>query len=68
MYHDDISFLWPWSLMKVSLILRLSRLLVDIRTALTISGDRTVLSSLQDLSQAIQKLGERPDAWPSMIC
>uniref|UniRef100_A0A672M6Q8 P-type phospholipid transporter n=1 Tax=Sinocyclocheilus grahami TaxID=75366 RepID=A0A672M6Q8_SINGR len=44
----------------------LSRLLVDIRTVLTISGNRTVLSSLQDLSQAIQRLGERPDAWPSM--
>uniref|UniRef100_A0A8C1KHV5 Zgc:172302 n=1 Tax=Cyprinus carpio TaxID=7962 RepID=A0A8C1KHV5_CYPCA len=39
----------------------LSRLSVDIRTVLTISGNRTVLSSLQDLSQAIQRLGERPE-------
>ncbi|ROL48223.1 ATP-binding cassette sub-family A member 1 [Anabarilius grahami] len=44
----------------------LSRLLVDIRTVLTISGDRTALSGLQDLSQAIQRLGERPDAWPNI--
>ncbi|KAF4107052.1 phospholipid-transporting ATPase ABCA1 isoform X2 [Onychostoma macrolepis] len=44
----------------------LSRLLVDIRTVLTISGNRTVLSSLQDLSQAIQRLGERPEAWPNL--
>lgn len=64
----DFSFLWPWSLMEVcSLVLRLSRLLVDVRAVLTISGNRTVLSGLQDLSQAIQTLGERPDAWPSMM-
>ncbi|KAK9966236.1 hypothetical protein ABG768_003359 [Culter alburnus] len=44
----------------------LSRLLVDIRTVLTISGNRTALSGLQDLSQAIQRLGERPDAWPNI--
>ncbi|KAK7128111.1 hypothetical protein R3I93_020650 [Phoxinus phoxinus] len=44
----------------------LSRLLVDIRTVLTISGNRTALSGLQDLSQAIQRLGERPDAWPNL--
>ncbi|XP_056088824.1 phospholipid-transporting ATPase ABCA1 [Rhinichthys klamathensis goyatoka] len=44
----------------------LSRLLVDIRTVLTISGNRTGLSGLQDLSQAIQRLGERPDAWPNL--
>lgn len=66
LYHD-FSFLWLWSLMEVYRF-RLSRLLVDIRTVLTISGNRTALSGLQDLSQAIQRLGERPDAWPSTIC
>ncbi|TRY97479.1 hypothetical protein DNTS_008213 [Danionella cerebrum] len=44
----------------------LSRLVVDIRTVLTISGNRTALSGLQDLLQAIQRLGERPDAWPNL--
>lgn len=64
--YRDFSFLWLWPLMEVySVIFSLSRLLVDIRTVLTISGNRTALSGLQDLSQAIQRLGERPDAWPS---
>nr|AAI68468.1 Zgc:172302 protein [Danio rerio] len=44
----------------------LSRLLVDMRTVLTISGNRTTFSGLQDLSKTIQRLGERPDAWPNL--
>ncbi|XP_051957162.1 phospholipid-transporting ATPase ABCA1 [Xyrauchen texanus] len=44
----------------------LSRLLVDIRTVLTVSGNRTALSSLQNLSLVVQRLGERPDAWPNL--
>ncbi|XP_039512135.1 phospholipid-transporting ATPase ABCA1 isoform X2 [Pimephales promelas] len=44
----------------------LSRLLVDIRSVLAISGNRTGLSGLRDLSLAIQRLGERPDAWPNL--
>ncbi|XP_056591567.1 phospholipid-transporting ATPase ABCA1 isoform X2 [Triplophysa dalaica] len=44
----------------------LSRLLVDLRTVLRISGNRTAFSGLQDLSLAVQRLGERPDAWPNL--
>lgn len=58
---------WSQCLMKMySLVHRLSRLLVDLRTVLSISGNRTAFSGLQDLSLAVQRLGERPDAWPSM--
>lgn len=49
-----------------NLVYRLSRLLVDLRTVLSVSGNRTALSGLQDLTLAVQRLGERPDAWPSM--
>ncbi|XP_065097861.1 phospholipid-transporting ATPase ABCA1 isoform X2 [Paramisgurnus dabryanus] len=44
----------------------LSRLLVDISTVLGVSGNRTALFGLQDLSLAVQRLGERPDAWPNL--
>ncbi|XP_057217516.1 phospholipid-transporting ATPase ABCA1 isoform X1 [Triplophysa rosa] len=44
----------------------LSRLLVDLRTVLSVSGNQTALSGLQDLSLAVQRLGERPDAWPNL--
>ncbi|XP_073731945.1 LOW QUALITY PROTEIN: phospholipid-transporting ATPase ABCA1 [Misgurnus anguillicaudatus] len=44
----------------------LSRLLVDISTVFGVSGNRTAFSGLQDLSLAVQRLGERPDAWPNL--
>ncbi|XP_037401356.1 phospholipid-transporting ATPase ABCA1 isoform X2 [Pygocentrus nattereri] len=43
----------------------LSRLLVDARNVLTSAGNQAALSSLDDLSLAVQRLGESQDAWPN---
>ncbi|MCJ8737839.1 hypothetical protein PDJAM_G00028690 [Pangasius djambal] len=44
----------------------LSRLFVDGRTILTNLGNQTTLSALENLSLAVQRLGERQEAWPNM--
>ncbi|XP_028818388.1 LOW QUALITY PROTEIN: ATP-binding cassette sub-family A member 1 [Denticeps clupeoides] len=44
----------------------LSRLFVDLRTVLAYSGNQTALSGLQELLEAAQRLGERPEAWPNL--
>ncbi|XP_029002815.1 phospholipid-transporting ATPase ABCA1 isoform X2 [Betta splendens] len=43
----------------------LSRLLVDVHTILSYSGNRSLLS-FQDLMESVQRLGERPGAWPNL--
>lgn len=51
---------------------RISRFLVDARTILTSFANGTTLSALEDLSKAVQRLGERQDVWPGntwpMLC
>ncbi|KAI5101655.1 ATP-binding cassette sub-family A member 1 isoform X2 [Silurus meridionalis] len=44
----------------------LSRIFVDGRTLLTNLGNHTVLSALDDLSLAVQRLAERQEAWPNL--
>lgn len=43
---------------------RLTRLFVDAQTVLSYSGNRS-FSGFQDLMESVQRLGERPGAWPS---
>ncbi|KAK2908022.1 phospholipid-transporting ATPase ABCA1 isoform X2 [Channa argus] len=43
----------------------LSRLFVDAQTVLSYSGNRTSLS-FQDLMESVQRLAERPGAWPNL--
>uniref|UniRef100_A0A7N6FCH4 ABC transporter domain-containing protein n=1 Tax=Anabas testudineus TaxID=64144 RepID=A0A7N6FCH4_ANATE len=43
----------------------LSRLFVDTQTVLSYSGNRSSLS-FQDLMDSVQRLGERPGAWPDL--
>lgn len=45
---------------------RLSRLFVDVQTVLSYSGNRS-FSGFQELMESVQRLGERPDAWPSTL-
>ncbi|XP_034149596.1 phospholipid-transporting ATPase ABCA1 isoform X2 [Esox lucius] len=44
----------------------LSRLLVDAQSILSYSGNQTAFSGFQDLLDTIQRLGERPGAWPNL--
>ncbi|KAI4904249.1 hypothetical protein NFI96_031778 [Prochilodus magdalenae] len=44
----------------------LSRLLVDARNVLSSAGNRTALTALDELLLAVQRLGERQDAWPDL--
>ncbi|KPP59366.1 hypothetical protein Z043_122719, partial [Scleropages formosus] len=44
----------------------LSRLFIDSRTILSYSANQSVFSGFQEILSAVQKLGERPDAWPNM--
>ncbi|KAJ7993337.1 hypothetical protein DPEC_G00271380 [Dallia pectoralis] len=44
----------------------LSRLLVDSQSILSYTGNQTAFSGLRDLLDTIQRLGERPDAWPNL--
>ncbi|KAF4083331.1 hypothetical protein AMELA_G00140040 [Ameiurus melas] len=44
----------------------LSRLFVDVRTILTNFGNQTTLSALENFSLAVQRLGERQEAWPNL--
>ncbi|XP_017334205.1 phospholipid-transporting ATPase ABCA1 isoform X2 [Ictalurus punctatus] len=44
----------------------LSRLFVDGRTILTNFGNQTTLSALENFSLAVQRLGERQEAWPNL--
>ncbi|XP_053093930.1 phospholipid-transporting ATPase ABCA1 isoform X2 [Pangasianodon hypophthalmus] len=44
----------------------LSRLFVDGRTILSNLGNQTTLSALENLSLAVQRLGERQEAWPNL--
>ncbi|XP_054459181.1 phospholipid-transporting ATPase ABCA1 [Anoplopoma fimbria] len=43
----------------------LSRLFVDAQTVLSYSGNRR-FSGFQDLMESVQRLGERPGAWPNL--
>lgn len=43
---------------------RLTRLFIDAQTVLSYSGNRS-FSGFQDLMESVQRLGERPGAWPS---
>ncbi|XP_041647195.1 phospholipid-transporting ATPase ABCA1 isoform X1 [Cheilinus undulatus] len=43
----------------------LSRLFVDAQTLLSYSGNRS-FSGFQDLIESVQRLGERPGAWPNL--
>ncbi|KAM6962503.1 phospholipid-transporting ATPase ABCA1 [Aplochiton taeniatus] len=44
----------------------LSRLLVDAQTVLSYSANRTSFFGFQDLMETMQRLGERPEAWPDL--
>lgn len=44
----------------------LSRLFVDVQTVLSYSGNRS-FSGFQALMESVQRLGERPDIWPSTL-
>ncbi|XP_062306345.1 phospholipid-transporting ATPase ABCA1 isoform X1 [Osmerus eperlanus] len=44
----------------------LSRLMVDAQTILSYSGNQTAFASFQNLLETVQRLGERPEAWPNL--
>lgn len=46
--------------------LRLSRLFVDAQTVLSYSGNRS-FSGFQEMMKSVQRLAERPGAWPSTV-